>query len=77
MLNLCRKPRDVESGGDHILTEIWCIFYTNGAKTNTREKLEIIRSVVSIANSKDIAIFNHWAQKANCPEIQIDSKNLL
>lgn len=53
------------------------MFYTNGAETNTKEKLEIIRSAVSIADSKDVAIFNHWAQKANCPKININSKNLL
>ena len=49
----------------------------NGAEVNIKEKLEIIRSIVSLGSSEDIALFNYWAKKACCPEIELDSKKLL
>lgn len=46
-------------------------------EASKKEKLEIIRSVVSLGSSEDVALFNHWAKKECCPEIEFDSKNLL
>ena len=59
-------------GGEIILTDIWCYFFIDGAETNIKEKLEIIRSIVSLSEPNDIALYNYWAKKEGIELIKED-----
>lgn len=58
-----------------MLTEIWCRFFEDGAETNTREKLELIRPLVLLSDIEDINIYNHFAHKEGIPTIEFTKIN--
>ena len=56
-----------------MLTEIWCHFYKDGPEHNTREKLEIIRSIVLLSDIEDITLYNFFAKREGLPIIETKS----
>lgn len=53
-----------------MLIEMWYYFFKDNPDRNVKEKLEIIRPLVSLSdNDDDIRIFNFWAKKAGVSEI--------
>lgn len=53
------------------MTDIWCHFFIDGPKTNTREKLETIRAIIARSDKEDILIYNYWAHKVGVPPIAL------
>ena len=54
-----------------MLTEIWCRFFEDGPEKNTKEKLELIRIIVSLSEIEDIRLYNYFARKEGIAEIKI------
>ena len=55
-------------------TDLWCRFYEDGAMTNTRKKLEIMRTAISLSGSHmEKNLFNYWANKIGAEDLLIDT----
>ena len=50
------------------LTDLWCLLIT-GEEEFEREKLEMMRPIVSMTGGDDVLMYNHLAEKMNCPKI--------
>lgn len=59
------------------ITGIWCAFYLGGVENNLKKKLEIIKPLISLSDSDNIKIYNHWAQRAHYQQIDLKHDNLL
>ena len=54
-------------------TDLWCRFYEDGAMTNTREKLEIMRTAIYLSDSHmEKNLFNYWASKIGAEDLLIE-----
>ena len=55
-------------------TDLLCRFYEDGAMTNTRKKLEIMRTAISLSGSHmEKNLFNYWANKIGAEDLLIDT----
>ena len=54
--------------------DLWCRFYEDGAMTNTRKKLEVMRMAISLSGSyMEKNLFNYWANKIGAEDLLIDT----
>ena len=54
--------------------DLWCRFYEDGAMTNTRKKLEVMRTAISLSGSyMEKNLFNYWANKIGAEDLLIDT----